>query len=221
MKRILFLALCIVLCVSFIGCNKNQRELPPDNQGASDTEIGDIASLINSKKTDDFELCEDGDYAVISVKGYGDIVIELREDIAPITVENFKNLVKTGYYDGLVFHRVIKDFIIEGGEQDANGVMSETDMIEGEFNSNGFDNDLLHIRGVVSMSRTNIPDSGESKFFIVCSDSHHLDGEYASFGYVVAGMDTVDKIQSAKVGEGDRPIDDVVISSIKLANLKK
>ena len=220
MKKILFLTLAICLCVCFIGCNKNKLELPPDPSNEIDPEIGDTGSLINSKKAEDFEIADGGDYAIIDVEGYGKIVVCLRSDIAPITVENFKSLVGRGYYDGLVFHRVVKDFIVEGGEQNADGVMSETDMIEGEFESNGFDNNLSHIRGVVSMSRANIPNSAKSKFFIVCKDAPHLDGEYAAFGYVVAGMDVLDKIQSVSVGEGDRPLSDVVISSIKLAKLK-
>lgn len=220
MKKILFLTLAICLCVCLVGCNKNKLELPPDPSNEIDPEIGDIGSLINSKKAEDFEIADGGDYAIIDVEGYGKIVVCLRPDIAPITVENFKSLVGRGYYDGLVFHRVVKDFIVEGGEQNADGVMSETDMIEGEFESNGFDNNLSHIRGVVSMSRANIPNSAKSKFFIVCKDAPHLDGEYAAFGYVVAGMDVLDKIQSVSVGEGDRPLSDVVISSIKLAKLK-
>lgn len=219
MKKVLFLALAVCLCICLIGCNKNKLELPPDNSG-SDPEIGDIQSLIGSKNADDFEAAESGDYAIIDVAGYGKMVVCLREDIAPITVENFKKLASQGYYDGLIFHRVVKGFIVEGGEQNADGVMSETDMIEGEFKSNGFDNNLSHVRGVLSMSRTNIPDSAESKFFIVCKDATHLDGEYAAFGYIVAGMDVLDKIQSAEVGSGDRPISDVVINSIKLAKLK-
>ena len=220
MKKVLFLALAICLCICLIGCNKNKLELPPDNSGEVDPEIGDIKSLIDSKNADDFEVAESGDYAIIDVEGYGKMVVCLREDIAPITVENFKNLASQGYYDGLIFHRVVKDFIVEGGEQNADGVMSATDMIEGEFKSNGFDNNLSHIRGVLSMSRTNIPDSAESKFFIVCKDACHLDGEYAAFGYIVAGMDVLDKIQSSDVGSGDKPVSDIVISSIKLAKLK-
>lgn len=220
MKKILFLTLAICLCVCLVGCNKNKLELPPDPSNEIDPEIGDIGSLINSKKAEDFEIADGDDYAIIDVEGYGKIVVCLRPDIAPITVENFKSLVGRGYYDGLVFHRVVKDFIVEGGEQNADGVMSETDMIEGEFESNGFDNNLSHIRGVVSMSRANIPNSAKSKFFIVCKDAPHLDGEYAAFGYVVAGMDVLDKIQSVSVGSGDRPLSDVVISSIKLAKLK-
>ena len=220
MKKILFFALVVCLCIGFVGCNSNKRELPSDNFGVSDSELGDIKSLINSKSAEDFVVAEDGDYAIISVDGYGDIVVCLRADIAPITVENFKNLVSNGYYDGLIFHRVVKDFIIEGGEQDVNGVMSETDMIEGEFSSNGVENNLSHIRGVLSMSRTNIPDSAESKFFIVCSDATHLDGEYAGFGYVVAGMDVVDAIQSAKTESGNKPTENIIINSIKLADLK-
>ena len=219
MKKVLFLALSIALCICLVACNKNKLELPPDNIG-NDSEVGDIKSLVDSKSVADFEVSTDGDYAIISVEGYGDMVVCLRADIAPITVENFKNLVSRGYYDGLIFHRVLKDFIIEGGIQNSDGVMSETDMIEGEFNSNGFDNDLSHIRGVVSMSRANIPDSATSQFFIVCKDATHLDGEYAAFGYIVAGMDVLDRIQSTEVGAGDKPTSDVVISSIKLAKLK-
>ena len=219
MKKVLFLALSIALCICLIGCNKNKLELPPDNSG-DNSEVGDIKSLVDSKNISDFEVAEDGDYAIISVEGYGDMVVCLRADIAPITVENFKNLVKRGFYDGLIFHRVVKDFIVESGIQNRDGVMSETDMIEGEFKSNGFDNNLSHIRGVVSMSRANIPDSATSQFFIVSKDATHLDGEYAAFGYIVAGMDVLDRIESTEAGAGDKPTSDVLINSIKLAKLK-
>ena len=107
MKKILFLTLAICLCVCLVGCNKNKLELPPDPSNEIDPEIGDIGSLINSKKAEDFEIADGGDYAIIDVEGYGKIVVCLRPDIAPITVENFKILVGRGYYDGLVFHRVV------------------------------------------------------------------------------------------------------------------
>lgn len=221
MKKVIYILLVFVLCICLVSCNKTeQKPLPPSNDGLDTDEIGDIEKLVNSKKVEDFELDESGDYAIVDIENYGQIVLCLRADIAPDTVENFKNLIKKGYYNGLLFHRVIKDFMIEGGEVNSDGVMSEADMIYGEFTSNGFENNLCHLRGVLSMSRANIPDSATGKFFIVHKDARHLDGEYAAFGYVIAGMDVVDKIAECEVGENYSPNEQVVINSIKLAKLK-
>lgn len=221
MKKVIYVFLCLALCICFVSCNKTEQQpLPPSNDGLGEDEIGNIQELVNSKKVEDFELDEDGDYAIVDIENYGQIVLCLRDDIAPDTVGNFKNLIKKGYYDGLLFHRVIKDFMIEGGEVNSDGVLSSTDMIYGEFASNGFENNLCHYRGVLSMSRANIPDSAMGKFFILHKDARHLDGEYAAFGYVVAGMDVVDKIAECEVGENYYPNEQVVINSIKLAKLK-
>lgn len=221
MKKVIYILFVSVLCICFVSCNKaEQQPLPPSNDGLGTDEIGNIGELVNSKKVEDFELDESGDYAIVDIENYGQIVLCLRPDIAPDTVENFKNLIKKSYYDGLLFHRVIKDFMIEGGEVNSDGVLSTTDMIYGEFTSNGFENNLCHYRGVLSMSRANIPDSATGKFFILHKDARHLDGEYAAFGYVVAGMDVVDKIAECEVGENYSPNEQVVINSIKLAKLK-
>lgn len=221
MKKIIYILLISALCLCLASCNgQKQAQLPPSNDGMSADEIGDIEKLVNSKSVSDFEFDENGDYAVVDIENYGQIVLCLRGDIAPDTVENFKKLVSDGYYDGLLFHRVIKDFMIEGGEVNADGVLNATDMIYGEFESNGFENNLCHYRGVLSMSRANIPDSAAGKFFILHGDARHLDGEYAAFGYVIAGMDVVDKIAECEVGENYSPNEQIIINSIRLAKLK-
>lgn len=146
------------------------------------------------------------------------MVVELYEDIAPITVNNFVKLVKEGFYDGLVFHRIIKGFMIQGGGYDRNYNHKEADSIKGEFNSNGINNPLKHERGVISMARTMIKDSASSQFFIMHKDSPHLDGEYAAFGKVIDGIDVVDEIASVRVNhyQGDVPYEPQIIKTIKL-----
>ena len=126
----------------------------------------------------------------------GVIDIELDEQAAPLTCENFKKLVNQGFYNGLTFHRVIPGFMIQGGCPLGNGTGGPGYCIKGEFKSNGFNNDLRHTRGVLSMARTMIPDSAGSQFFIMHKDAPHLDGEYAAFGTVIEGMDVVDAIAS-------------------------
>ena len=133
--------------------------------------------------------------AQIDVKDYGVIDLELDADTAPITVTNFVNLVNNGFYDGLTFHRIIKDFMIQGGDPDGNGTGGSEKTIKGEFESNGVKNDISHVRGVISMARNSYDlNSASSQFFIVHQDSAFLDGEYAAFGKVTNGMDVVDKI---------------------------
>lgn len=135
-----------------------------------------------------------GNTAVIDVKDYGKITIELKPEVAPITVENFKKLVNEHFYDGLTFHRIMEGFMIQGGDPLGNGTGGSDETIKGEFSQNGFENKLSHTRGVVSMARSNDPDSASSQFFIVHEDSTFLDGQYAAFGVVTDGMDVVDKI---------------------------
>ena len=145
-----------------------------------------------------------------------EIKAELYPDIAPITVENFKKLVEEDFYDGLIFHRVIEGFMIQGGGLDANGVQKKTDSIKGEFKANGVENNLKHTRGVLSMARTSVMDSASSQFFIMHEDAPHLDGQYAAFGKVVEGMEVVDKIASSATDASDRPVEDIVIKTITL-----
>lgn len=157
----------------------------------------------------------------IDVENYGVITAELYPDIAPVTVANFVKLASSGFYDGLVFHRVVPAFVIQGGGEDANGAQKQADAIKGEFASNGFKNTLKHARGVLSMARTTDPNSASSQFFICVDDTSakQLDGNYATFGKVTNGMDIVDKIIALKTFPGtERPEQAPVIKSIKVAN---
>jgi len=142
------------------------------------------------------------------------IKLELYPETAPITVENFVSLVKKGFYDGLIFHRVIKGFMIQGGDPEGTGMGGPGYEIKGEFASNGVKNDLKHERGVISMARSMRPDSAGSQFFIMHKDAPHLDGQYAAFGKVIEGIETVDKIAETKTDYSDRPYEDQVIKSM-------
>ncbi len=145
---------------------------------------------------------------VIEMENGKKIKLELYKDIAPITVENFEKLVKDGFYDGLIFHRVIRGFMIQGGCPDGTGMGGPGYQIKGEFASNGVKNDLKHTRGVISMARSMMKDSAGSQFFIMHKDSLHLDGDYAAFGKVVEGIEVVDEIAETKTGLGDRPVEE-------------
>lgn len=139
----------------------------------------------------------------------GDIMkAELYPEIAPNTVNNFISLINKGYYDGIIFHRVIPGFMIQGGCPEGTGMGGPGYSIRGEFSSNGFQNDLKHTPGVLSMARTMIPDSAGSQFFIMHHTSPHLDGEYAAFGKIIEGLDVVDKIAGVQTYYGDKPVED-------------
>ena len=141
---------------------------------------------------------------------------ELYEEIAPITVENFEKLANSGFYDGLIFHRVIPGFMIQGGDPEGVGIGGPGYTIKGEFASNGVPNDLKHTRGVLSMARAMDPDSAGSQFFIMVADAPHLDGQYAAFGKVTEGMDTADEIVSADRNFRDKPYEDQKMKSIRV-----
>jgi len=171
MKKILVLLLGIFILMS--GCSGEQKE-----------------EYLSGKINIDME-----------VQDYGVISLELDADVAPITVTNFVNLVNEGFYDGLTFHRIIDGFMIQGGDPDHNGTGGSDKTIKGEFSTNGVENNLSHKRGVISMARSNDKNSASSQFFIVHEDSTYLDGSYAAFGYVIDGMDIVDKIAKDAVVE--------------------
>ena len=135
-------------------------------------------------------------HAVITVENYGEIHLELDGDTAPITVKNFVELAKSGFYDGLTFHRIISGFMIQGGDPKGDGTGGSEKEIKGEFASNGVENNISHKRGVISMARAQDPNSASSQFFIMHRTSNHLDGDYAAFGHVTEGMTVVDKIAS-------------------------
>ncbi|MBQ8344773.1 MAG: peptidylprolyl isomerase [Clostridia bacterium] len=194
--RVLLLCLSVTLLMGALSaCNQQKEDIPYD---ISETET---------------------DYVVISVKNYGSIVVKLYPDVAPKTVANFKKLVSQGFYDGLIFHRVIESFMIQGGDPLGTGYGGSEETIVGEFAANGFDNTLGHKRGVISMARSGVSyDSASSQFFICHKTTvsvENLNGNYAAFGEVVYGMDVVDAIASVKTNSNDKPTTDVVMTSIR------
>ena len=153
---------------------------------------------------------------VLHIKEYGDIKLELYPDKAPETVANFVKLVSDGFYSGLIFHRVIRGFMIQGGDPLGNGMGGADKKIVGEFRANGHNNPIKHERGVISMARAYDPNSASSQFFIMHKDAPHLDGQYAAFGKVVSGMEVVDEIASIPTDYSDRPKIAVRIKTVTL-----
>ena len=145
----------------------------------------------------------------------GDVMkLELYPDIAPNTVNNFISLVKKGFYDGLTFHRIIEGFMIQGGDPEGTGIGGPDYSIPGEFTANGFENNLSHDPGVISMARSQHPDSAGSQFFIMHKKATHLDGSYAAFGKIIEGMDVVDKLASVATDWNDMPVVPVIMSNV-------
>ncbi len=155
---------------------------------------------------------------LISVKGKGEIKVELNEQAAPLTAANFLKLVKEGFYNGLIFHRVISGFMIQGGCPEGTGMGGPGYTIKGEFQKNGVDNPLKHERGVISMARAGDPNSAGSQFFIMHADAPYLDGSYAAFGKVVSGMEVVDEIAGTLTAYDDRPVEDIVMEKVEIAD---
>ena len=181
----------LVCCTVAAGCGAKK------DPAASGSAQGQEAAAREQKEASGAEKEKDLSampQAVISVENYGDIVVALDADAAPATVENFMGLAKSGFYDGLTFHRIMDGFMIQGGDPNGNGTGGSDQTIAGEFASNGFDNPISHVKGVISMARSSDPDSASSQFFITVADSTFLDGEYAAFGYVTEGMEVADKI---------------------------
>ena len=180
MKRKIGIAAAIILALFVVtGCQK-QEETPKKSE---------------QKKTEaSEELLSGTHHAEIQVKDYGTITVELDADTAPITVTNFVNHAKDGFYDNLTFHRIMDGFMIQGGDPNGDGTGGADQTIKGEFSSNGVENEISHTRGTISMARAQDPDSASSQFFIVQEDSDYLDGNYAAFGHVTSGMEIVDQI---------------------------
>ena len=153
---------------------------------------------------------------VIEMENGKKIKLELYPDIAPISCENFEKLVKSGFYDGLTFHRVIPGFMIQGGCPKGNGTGGPGWTIKGEFPGNGVKNDLKHTRGVLSMARSMMPDSAGSQFFIMHEDAPHLDGQYAAFGKVIEGMEVVDEIAEVATDYNDKPTTPQVMKKVTI-----
>lgn len=152
----------------------------------------------------------------ITMENGGVIRVALDASAAPITVQNFEKLARSGFYDGLTFHRVIPGFMIQGGCPDGTGTGGPGWHIKGEFAANGVDNPIRHVRGVISMARSRMPDSAGSQFFIMHADAPHLDGQYAAFGHVVSGMEVVDEIAAATTDAMDCPRTPIIMQSVRV-----
>ncbi len=193
-KKILALLLAAVTLFCLASCAKEEKAPVTLPEGFEETE-------------------EKTNYVCIQMTTGKVIVVELFPEIAPITVENFQKLVGQKFYDGLIFHRVIRGFMIQGGDPEGTGGGGPGWSIKGEFSSNGVKNDLKHTRGVISMARANDPDSAGSQFFIMHKAAYHLDGDYAAFGKVVSGMSVVDEIATCTVA-GETPVEQQVMERV-------
>ncbi|MCM1326583.1 MAG: peptidylprolyl isomerase [Lachnoclostridium sp.] len=220
MKKLLVKAAALGLIGAFLlaGCGKSG-----ENQEAASGQAGRQKESAGTQGSQEQEELLTGKHHVnINIKDKGTIAVELDADSAPITVTNFVNLAKSGFYDGLTFHRIIEGFMMQGGDPDGDGTGGSENKIKGEFANNGIENPLSHVRGAISMARSQIKDSASSQFFIVHEDSLFLDGDYAVFGYVTEGMEIVDDICSNATGQdengvlpvGNRP----VIESIEVVD---
>lgn len=200
MKKITVWLLTLAFAATMLaGCGSktdttDTTETTEETSAADETSDGAADTADTSA---DGELLTGLHHVTIDVQDYGTISLELDADTAPISVTNFINLANEGFYDGLTFHRIISGFMIQGGDPNGNGTGGSEKTIKGEFSANGVENDISHVRGVISMARANDPDSGSSQFFIVHEDSTFLDGQYAAFGHVTDGMDVVDAICEA------------------------
>lgn len=232
MKITKLFLIALTLCLMLTGMTACKAE--DDNNTTVDSNVGAcdmnaVATEIDSMRMGDFEeTAEKTEYVKFTVRNYGDFVVRLRKDIAPITVDNFQKLVSEGFYNGLTFHRVVKGFMIQGGDPDGDGTGGSDQTIKGEFAQNGIRNDLSHYTGVISMARRSYPlDSGSSQFFICNANaSYSLDGAYAGFGYVVAGLETVLMISDVEVktnpssGEKSVPVEPVVMEKVCFVSKK-
>lgn len=215
MKKIFACFLCAALfAASLSGCGPKDEEPAPAGSGSiKSTEEKDTAS-------EEEGYLEGLHHVEVEVKDYGTIALELDADTAPVTVTNFIHLAEEGFYDGLTFHRIISGFMIQGGDPQGNGHGGSGEEIKGEFAENGVENDISHVRGVISMARSGAPDSASSQFFIVHEDSTFLDGSYAAFGHVTEGIEIVDKICGETPVQDDNgtvaPDDQPIIQSVKV-----
>lgn len=219
MKKLICMALTVMTAAALLaGCGSKDGKQDTASSGKSSQ--AEASSVSDKSSAEDEKSLSGKIKAEIDVKDYGVIKVELDADVAPITVANFVKLAKEGFYDGLTFHRIIDGFMIQGGDPEGNGTGGSGEEIKGEFSQNGVENNLSHVRGTISMARSQAPDSASSQFFIVQSDSPHLDGSYAGFGTVTEGMEIVDQIcKDAKVEDNNgtvAPENQPVINSIKI-----
>ncbi|WP_152655540.1 peptidylprolyl isomerase [Oceanobacillus sp. CFH 90083] len=208
-KTYLFIAVIFMAVLTLIGCGVQSDENETENE--QETESSDQTG---EEVTATFPDIEENPVVTITMENKEEIIMELYPEIAPNTVANFISLIEDGFYDGVIFHRVIPGFMIQGGDPEGTGAGGPGYSIAGEFSSNGFENDLEHERGILSMARTNAPDSAGSQFFIMVEHSPHLDGDYAAFGKVIEGMEVADAIVAAEQDAQDKPLEDQIIETM-------
>lgn len=206
-KGLLLLVSSLIFIIALTGCGSQSDDSKPEEKKSESQ---------TKQDSEQDKSAKENPVVTITMENDDEIKIELYPEIAPNTVNNFISLVKKGFYDGLIFHRVIPDFMIQGGDPEGNGTGGPGYAIKGEFSSNDFENDLKHERGVISMARSSDPDSAGSQFFIMVNESTSLDGEYAAFGKVVDGMDAVDAIVSAERDETDKPLEEQKMKTVKV-----
>lgn len=223
MKRMILTITAAAVAVFMLGACSNQKADISKAEKYSSIEEGDMGRSVSTAAptaaaVQNQENKEENTVNItIEMQDGGIIKAELYPDIAPLTVANFEKLANEHFYDGLIFHRVMSGFMIQGGGFDENMSHKEAESIKGEFESNGVENNLKHERGVLSMARTRVKDSASSQFFIMHETSPHLDGEYAAFGRVTEGMEVVDKIAAVQTDGDDCPLEPVIIKSITVA----
>jgi len=205
------LLITAILSLALIGCStSNKTSKEETNTGSNNNKEIYLSKETEKKETDKNPV------ATIEMEDGKIIKLELYPEIAPNTVRNFISLANSKFYDGLIFHRVISGFMIQGGDPEGTGMGGPDYSIYGEFTNNQFENTLLHTKGVISMARSNDKNSAGSQFFIMHGDTPSLDGDYAAFGKVIEGMDVVDSIAQVETGSDDRPKKDIKIKSISV-----
>ena len=220
MRKYLKYVLCLCLLFMLCGCSEEEKKM---NYSTEKLNGKTIYNIENKKYIESEEVTN---YIKIDVNNYGIMIAELYPKIAPITVENIKELIKEKFYDGIIFHRVIKDFMIQTGDPTGTGMGGSEKEIKGEFEINGIKNNISHTRGVLSMARRgsnpeteDTLNSASSQFFIVHQDSNFLDGSYASFGKLLNGYDILDKIATTSTDQNDKPLNDIKMNSIRFVTL--
>lgn len=213
-KRLASGMLTAALAVSLMACTGNK---PATSSGSNkDRDLSQYSAAPGYAVSEDVT-----DLVNIEMADGKHIVVQLDAEAAPITVKNFQELVGSGFYDGLIFHRVIYGFMVQGGDPDGTGLGGSGKTIKGEFTANGVNNNLTHNRGVLSMARSRDNNSASSQFFIVHITSPHLDGNYAAFGQVVYGLDVIDQIVTVPVDNNDKPLEDVVMKAVYFVTADK
>lgn len=222
MRKILTILISVSMLLVTSACGDDKETTSTTTGNNQNTQTEQQANNENeTQSTENSELYADAIGITIELENGGIMKGELYPNLAPKTVDNFVKLVKDNFYDGLIFHRVIEGFMIQGGGYDADMTPKEAETIVGEFTQNGFENNLKHTKGVLSMARTPDPNSASSQFFIMHADAPHLDGAYAAFGRVTEGLEFVDEIATAKTGTNsygmsDVPVEPIIIKTIKI-----